>query len=274
MDLRINVGREEPGKVPAGILAVLVHLLFIGLLVFGVSWQSKPPAAVTAELWSNLPPAPAVARPAVSRPEPKEVEPTPPKEVPKPEPKPEPKPRVEPKAEPKPPVVKPDIQLKEKEQKRLKEEKEKQEEQKRKLEKEKLEKEKLQKEQQQKQQLQKAQAEQQRLQKEQAAAYQAAQAGVQSKVNDFKGRIQGKIKRFIILPPDLQGNPQAEFDVVLLPSGDVLSVKLTRTSGNAAYDSAVERAIYKAQPLPLPPDPSLFSAFRELHLKFRPQEDN
>jgi len=27
-----------------------------------------------------------------------------------------------------------------------------------------------------------------------------------------------------------------------------------------------------AQPLPLPPDPALFSQFRELHLKFRPNE--
>lgn len=263
-------GREEPGKWPAAILAVLVHLLFIGLLVFGVSWQSNPPAAVTAELWSSLPPAPKTPREAASKPKPKAVEPAPPKAESKPEPE----------LKPKPPAEKPDIQLKEKEQKRLKEEKEKQEEQKRKLEKEKQEKDKLQKLQLQEQQVK--QAEQLRLQQDQAAsaaaaavaANQAAQAGVQSKVNDFKGRIQGKIKRFIILPSDLQGNPQAEFDVVLLPSGDVLSVKLSRGSGNAAYDSAVERAIYKAQPLPLPPDPSLFRSFRELHLKFRPQEDS
>jgi len=260
-------GREEPGKWPAAILAVLVHLLFVGLLVFGVSWQNKPPAAVTAELWSSLPPAPAAVQQVVSRPEPRVVEP-PPKEVP-----PEPKQKAEPKAEPKPPVEKPDIQLKEKEQKRQKEEKEQQEKQE-KLERQKEEKRKQdkEKEKQQVQEQQARQAEQQR--KEQAAASQVAQAGVQSRVNDYKGRIEGKIKRFIILPPDLSGNPQAEFDVVLLPSGDVLSVKLTRGSGNAAYDSAVERAIYKAQPLPLPPDSALFSAFRELHLKFRPQEDN
>ena len=258
--------REEPGKLPAGILAVLVHLLFIGLLVFGVSWQNKPPAAVTAELWSSLPPAPK----ASNKPAPKVIEP--PKEAPKPEPKPEPKPKEEPKVQAKPPVEKPDIQLKDKELKRQKEEKEKQEEQKRKLEKEKLEKEKQQKQQLQEQQAK--QAEQQRVQNEQAAAYQAAQAGVQSKISDYKDRIQSKIKRFINVPLDIQGNPQAEFDVVLLPSGDLLSVKLKRSSGNSGYDSAVERAIYKAQPLPLPPDISLFKAFRELSLKFRPQEGN
>ena len=67
--------------------------------------------------------------------------------------------------------------------------------------------------------------------------------------------------------------PQAEFDVTLMPTGEVLNLKLTRSSGSSAYDSAVERAIYKAQPLPLPPDPTLFGEFRELHLKFRLHED-
>jgi colicin import membrane protein len=34
----------------------------------------------------------------------------------------------------------------------------------------------------------------------------------------------------------------------------------------------VERAILRAQPLPLPPDPALFKDFRELNLIFRPKE--
>ena len=72
-------GREEPGKLPAGILAVLVHLLFLGLLIFGVSWQSKRPAAVTADLWSDLPPTPKVPQKSLSKPEPKRAEPKPPK---------------------------------------------------------------------------------------------------------------------------------------------------------------------------------------------------
>ena len=75
----------------------------------------------------------------------------------------------------------------------------------------------------------------------------------------------------MVMPPNIQGNPEAEFDVVLLPGGEVLSATLKRASGNAAYDSAVERAIQKAAPLPLPPDPAMFRDFRELNLKFRPQ---
>jgi colicin import membrane protein len=59
---------------------------------------------------------------------------------------------------------------------------------------------------------------------------------------------------------------------VQIPGGEVLNVKLKRSSGNSAYDAAVERAIFKAQPLPPPPEPLRFGDFRELNLKFRPKE--
>ena len=99
------------------------------------------------------------------------------------------------------------------------------------------------------------------------------QAAAQAKLkNEYVERIRSRIRRFVVLPPNIQGNPGAEFDLVLLPSGEVLGVKLKRASGNAAYDSAVERAILKAQPLPLPPDPAMFKDFRELNLEFTPQE--
>ena len=43
-------------------------------------------------------------------------------------------------------------------------------------------------------------------------------------------------------------------------------------AAQTAYDAAVERAILRAQPLPLPPDPALMRQFRELNLVFRPKE--
>jgi colicin import membrane protein len=66
----------------------------------------------------------------------------------------------------------------------------------------------------------------------------------------------------------VQGNPEAVFNVVQLPTGDVLSVKLKKSSGNPALDTAIERAILKASPLPLPEPRSLFE--RQLELTFRP----
>jgi colicin import membrane protein len=66
----------------------------------------------------------------------------------------------------------------------------------------------------------------------------------------------------------VQGNPEAIFSVVQLPTGEVLSVKLRKSSGNPALDAAIERAILKASPLPLPEPRSLFD--RQLELVFRP----
>ncbi|HTY99784.1 MAG TPA: energy transducer TonB, partial [Rhodocyclaceae bacterium] len=83
-------------------------------------------------------------------------------------------------------------------------------------------------------------------------------------------RIRGKIRGNIVLPPDLPGNPVAVFDVVQLPSGEVISARLAKPSGFPAYDAAVERAILKSSPLPKPDSPADFS--RTLNLTFCPQE--
>ena len=118
--------------------------------------------------------------------------------------------------------------------------------------------------------------EQQRLAREQDEALKkiaAQQASERSKmVDEYKRRIAERVKRFIIEPPNLQGNPEVELDIVVLPGGEVLDVRTRKASAATAWDNAVERAIRRAQPLPLPPDPTLAKEFRELNLKFRPKE--
>jgi len=47
-------------------------------------------------------------------------------------------------------------------------------------------------------------------------------------------------------------------------------VTLAKSSGNRAYDEAVERAILKSSPLPKPDQAEVFQ--RQLSLKFRPLE--
>lgn len=248
--------RKEPGRKRALALAVLVHLIFAAVLVFGVNWQTKEASPVMAELWSSLPALAPAPKP--------EPEPAP---LPEPKPQPKPVPKPEPKLEqPKP--VKADIELKDK--KKEKEKKRKEEERK------KAEAEKKLKDQVLKEQQDRLEAEQEALNKQRAAEaarqQMAAQAAAQRQMNDAISRISSHIRRFIIMPPDVAGNPQAEFEVSLIPTGEVLNVKLSRSSGNPAYDNAVERAIRKASPLPLPTDPSLVGRFRELKLKFRPNE--
>lgn len=252
-------------------LAIGMHAAFVVLLVFGVAWQKRhsEPAAIV-DLWSSPSPPKAEPPPRAEpkpKPEPKVVER-------KPEPPPPPKPEV--KATPKP-----DIALKDKleKERKVKEEleKQKQAELKKKEDEAKklkadakkkedaLEKERIAKETELKRLAQEKAELASKLAKEQAASQRA--------LNDkYVTLIQNHVKRQIVEPPNLQGNPQVEFDVVLIPGGEVMTVKLRRTSGIPAYDAAVERAILKASPLPLPPDPTLFQQFRDLHLKIRPRE--
>jgi colicin import membrane protein len=106
--------------------------------------------------------------------------------------------------------------------------------------------------------------------RKQAEAARAQAAARTKALNEYIARIQAKVKSNWILPPDLQGNPEAIFHVVQLPTGEVLSTRLVKSSGNPAYDAAVERAILKSSPLPLPASRELFE--RELKLTFRPQD--
>lgn len=243
--------REDPGKWASAALAVFVHALLITLLVYGIRWQTHAPEAVEVELYraAAAPPQPAAVQPPAPqpkiepRPEPKpEPKPAPPakpdialKEKEKPKPKPEPRPQ--PKVEPKPAPDKASRQLLDKELKALAAEREKQ----------------------------MAARELAQMKSAQAALARSRAAA------DYIGKIRGKIKGNIVLPPDIKGNPEAIFDVVQLPSGEILSVKLKKSSGHAAYDTAVERAILKSSPLPRPEQGDLFS--RSLELKFRPLED-
>jgi colicin import membrane protein len=57
-----------------------------------------------------------------------------------------------------------------------------------------------------------------------------------------------------------------------LPSGEIISARLKRSSGNAALDDAIMRAILRSSPLPLPDRGDIFS--RSLDLNFRPNADD
>ncbi len=99
-----------------------------------------------------------------------------------------------------------------------------------------------------------------------AAQQVAARNQIAGEIAKYKAMILAKIRSRIVMPPDLPGNPVVEFKVTLLPGGDILDVKLSKSSGYSAFDSAVERAIFLSKPLPLPPDPALFNEFRNLNI--------
>ncbi len=244
-----------PGKRLSIILAVLVHVALIAFLVYGIRWQTQIQDVVEVDLVRQVPtPPPAV----------KEEPPPVPKVEPKPEPKPDPKPEPKP-----PPPKKPDIALKEKEKPKPPPKPEPVKpppETKPKFD---PVKDVLAKEEKDRAMARMIADEERKLkqQKDAAAATQADTARSKA-LAGYSERIRAKIRGNIVLPADIKGNPSALFKVVQLPSGEIMAVQLTRSSGHAGYDAAVERAILKSSPLPKPDDPSLFA--RELSLTFCP----
>jgi colicin import membrane protein len=235
---------NKAGKRISIALAIAVHLLLAGFLIYGVRWQTKATDVVEVELVRAAP------EPAVAAPPPVAVPPAPTPEPPAP------------KAEPAPPPPKPDIAVKEKEKPKPPPKAEPvrprvdpiQEQLKRETE----------------QLTQRKQVESAARELSQVKAAQAA--AVRNKaIADYLGRIRGKIRGNIVLPPEIKGNPEALFDITQLPSGEIISVRLKRSSGHAALDAAIERAILKSSPLPKPESADLFS--RSIELRYRPQDD-
>ncbi|MDH4093339.1 MAG: TonB C-terminal domain-containing protein [Betaproteobacteria bacterium] len=231
---------------PSALLALAVHAALAVALVVGVHWQSRAPAVVTVELW-QAPPAPVV-QPEPVRAKPAPPPPPPPKPEPriekpdiavkapvKPKPKPEVKPAPKPAAKPVP-DERPAQQLLADALRR-------------------------------EQQALAADRESRAIREQLAREAQAAHdRGMQTWVDKIRAKIRGNI----VLPPDLQGNPEAMVLVTQLPTGEVLQAKLVISSGHAGYDDAIMRAILKSSPLPKPDSAGLFA--RELKLTFHPKD--
>lgn len=278
---------ETREKYLAGGLAAFVHLLFFLVLVFSVSWTHLPDSPVYAELWTTLPKHTSSVKPVPQH-----------KPVPKSKPIPKPKPVPKPKPAPIPHVTKPDIAL-EKARKRELQKKLAAENRQRMVEEQKKAEQERQALQAKLAQQHEAEAKAEALQKQKAQEaaraklnallaaeaskelnqerqniQQQAQNAARSKmVDDYVSRIRQKIRGYVRLPQGLQGNPEAVFRVDMLPDGTVARVTQLRSSRQPAYDQEVERAIWKASPLPLPPDRGAAAEFRNgLELTFRPHD--
>ncbi len=246
----------EPSRVPSFVMAAVVHA---GLLLFlwaGIKWQNTAPVSVEAEVWDMK------TQQAAPAPPPEPVRP--------PEPVPVPKviePEVERPVAPKPP----DIALE-----RIKEKKQK-------LLEKKLAEEKLLKEKQKELADEKAQelADKKAKDKSDKLAKAAAEAAEKKKRDkDFDATLKrlagqaGGGKSPQATSPridksyfakisakvygnlnyagstDVPGDPEAVFEIRQLPTGEVLSAKLVRSSGIPLYDEAARKAIEKSTPLP------------------------
>lgn len=232
-------GADRAGSLRSFVLATLVHCMLFAFLYFGIRWQSQPPDIIAAELWTPVPSIPApVPKPEAAR---VEVKPEPKPEI-KDEPKPAPKPDIAEKIEKKKPEPKP--VAKEAPKPRVEDDPIKRD----------LMKEQITRD----------------LQRESVAQAAARDAAAQADRTrqGWIAQIAAKVRLRVILPQNLAGNPEAVFEVILLPDMAVREVRLIKSSGNAAYDEAAERAINASSPLP-PPPPGV-TPERTMRFPFRP----
>ncbi len=109
-----------------------------------------------------------------------------------------------------------------------------------------------------------------RLAAEQAREAAQRRGAAQRMVNEYVLYIQEKVQRSWIRPPSSGSELSCTVEVRLIPSGEVIDAQIVRSSGNSAFDRSVEAAVFKASPLPVPPDPVVMEQFRSLRFEFKP----
>ena len=265
---------ENTVSLKAGIMAIAVHVVLLAAMLVSFNWKAAHTVlnVTEVELWDKIP----KSNPPVVQEEPR-PEPPPPivKEQPKPEPKIEEKSKSE---EPKA-----DIELEKKkreseEKEKLLEDKRRKDEATKKLAQQMREEdlsEKTAVEKQEKLERDKAlrKLKEDILNDNGADDAKASSAANASLIGEYTEKIKAKIRNNVNKTLCGDGSPEIRVEISVLPTGQISgNPKITKSSDNPACDEAVERAIMASEPLPLPDDPDLKAQFRNLKLKFRPND--
>ncbi|HEX7047008.1 MAG TPA: cell envelope integrity protein TolA [Gammaproteobacteria bacterium] len=130
----------------------------------------------------------------------------------------------------------------------------------------------------------KAEAERQRREAEAAAREEREQQMLRSleaeadrleavragKLAEYESLITGKVMRNWLPPLNLEEDYYCEVRIRQIPGGEVVSVE-AGTCDNEILARSAEAAVWKASPLPPPPEPSLFDQY--VRVEFVPPED-
>jgi colicin import membrane protein len=250
--------RHNPGRFRAIVYAVLVHAVLIGLAVIGFRWTVQSPPGDVVQ---------AVAVPEAPTRKPEETNQRAQEEE---------EARQKAEADKRRQTEQQQQQQQEEQEKlaqqRLVAERKKQEAQ------EKERQKRAQEEARKKEEVRRQKQTEQSLQEQLAAeeksrqtAASAARAGTE--IEKYRYLIEQRVSRSWNRPVGAAKGLKCEVHVRLTPNGEVLSAKVVRSSGNAVFDGSVENAVYKAAPLPLPEDPTLFDNFREIRFVFDPDKE-
>lgn len=112
--------------------------------------------------------------------------------------------------------------------------------------------------------------EQLELAKQKAKQLKEQQQLVNAEVNKYKTLIINAISQNWILPSGVDTSLSCRFEIQLANTGQVLSVKLIKTSGDPVLDRSAQTAIYRASPLPVPATPQAFEVFKIVKLTVIP----
>jgi colicin import membrane protein len=98
------------------------------------------------------------------------------------------------------------------------------------------------------------------------ARMQAERAGV---LDEYIRLIANQIERNWVPPLSAKPGLDCLVQVVQIPSGDVMDVRVSRCNGDDAVVRSIEAAVRRSSPLPKPPSQAVFE--RNLNVTFRPQ---
>jgi len=84
----------------------------------------------------------------------------------------------------------------------------------------------------------------------------------------WQAQITARIQRAWLRPPSARPGIDCVVYVSQIPGGEVTNVRLGTCNGDQAVRESIESAVYRASPLPPPPDPALFE--RNLEIRFKP----
>ena len=86
----------------------------------------------------------------------------------------------------------------------------------------------------------------------------------------YVSSLRNRIQSAWIKPPSARVGVDCLVEVTQVPGGEVTSARVTQCNGDAAVRQSIENAVYRASPLPDPPDPALFQ--RNFAFRFKPDE--
>lgn len=111
------------------------------------------------------------------------------------------------------------------------------------------------------------------LQEQLASEQQSLDAERNRRLSTLRGQyeraIAQKVERNWPRPATALPGWSCKVRVTQIPGGEVVGVEAVSCSGDAVFKRSVESAVYRASPLPAPPDPALFD--REILFTFKPE---